>query len=52
MRAFAGEGQFHDFLAADTDIRAQLSEAEIDAAFDLKHALAHADAIVTRALAE
>ena len=52
MRAFAGEGKFRDFLAADADIRAHLSEAEIDAAFDLKHALAHADAIVTRALAE
>jgi len=52
MRAFAGEGQFRDFLVADADIRAHLSEAEIDAAFDLSHALAHAGAIVTRALAE
>jgi hypothetical protein len=33
-------------------VTSALSEAEIDAAFDLKHALAHADAIVTRALAE
>ncbi|GAB4196890.1 MAG: adenylosuccinate lyase [Sandaracinaceae bacterium] len=50
MRAFAGEGRFRDLLAADADIRAHLSEAEIDAHFDLAHALAHADAIVDRAL--
>jgi adenylosuccinate lyase len=51
MRAFAGEGSFRDFLAADADIRAHLTEADIDAQFDLGHALAHADAIVDRALA-
>jgi adenylosuccinate lyase len=50
MRAFAGEGRFRDFLVADADIRAHLSEGNIDAQFDLGHALAHADAIVDRAL--
>jgi len=51
MRAFAGEGLFRDFLVADAEIRAHLTNAEIDAQFDLEHALAHADAIVDRALA-
>ena len=50
MRAFAGEGSFRDFLVADADIRAHLTEADIDGQFDLGHALAHADAIVDRAL--
>jgi adenylosuccinate lyase len=50
MRAFAGEGRFRDILVADADIRAHLSEGDIDAQFDLGHALAHADAIVDRAL--
>ena len=51
MRAFAGEGAFADFLVADEEIRAHLSEAEIRAAFQLEHALAHCGTIVDRALA-
>jgi len=50
MRAFHGEGDFRSLLKADSDIRAHLSEAEIDAQFDLGHALAHADTIIDRAL--
>jgi adenylosuccinate lyase len=52
MRAFHKEGAFRDFLQGDPEIRAHLSEAEIDAQFDLDHALAHTGAILDRALAE
>jgi len=51
MKAFHGQGDFRTLLKADADIRARLSDKEIDAQFDLNHALAHVDAIVDRALA-
>jgi adenylosuccinate lyase len=51
MRAFHGQGEFRGLLKQDADIRARLSEAEIDAQFDLGHALQHTDAIIDRALA-
>jgi adenylosuccinate lyase len=51
MKAFHGEGDFRSLLKADADIRAHLSEADIDAQFELGHALAHTDAIIDRALA-
>jgi adenylosuccinate lyase len=50
MRAFHGQGDFRSLLKQDADIRARLSEAEIDAQFELDHALAHTDAIIERAL--
>jgi adenylosuccinate lyase len=52
MRAIHGEGRFRDNLAADADIAARLSPSELGACFDLEHALAHAGAIVERAIAE
>jgi adenylosuccinate lyase len=51
MRAFRGEGEFRSLLKADADIRARLGEQEIDAQFDLAHALQFADPIIDRALA-
>jgi len=51
MKTLAGEGRFRDLLAADAELAAILLPAEIDRLFDLDHALAHADAIVDRALA-
>ncbi|MEY4512869.1 MAG: hypothetical protein RLZZ450_4991 [Pseudomonadota bacterium] len=51
MKAFRGEGDFCALLLADSDIRAHLSSKEIEAQFDLQHALRHADTIVDRALA-
>jgi adenylosuccinate lyase len=51
MKALAGEGRFRDLLAQDPELAAILSPATIDRCFDLDHALAHADAIVDRALA-
>jgi adenylosuccinate lyase len=51
MKAFRGEGDFRTLLLADPDIRAHLSSKEVEAQFDLHHALRHADTIVDRALA-
>jgi adenylosuccinate lyase len=50
MRAFGGEGLFRDFLIADADVRSLLSKEEIEAQFDLEHAVAHCESIVERAL--
>jgi adenylosuccinate lyase len=51
MKAFAGEGEFKDLLAADADISARLDGAAILTHFDLKHALASTPAIIERAFA-
>ncbi|MDC0749572.1 adenylosuccinate lyase [Polyangium mundeleinium] len=51
MKALAGEGTFRDLLAADPDVSARLSAAELDRCFDLDHALSHASGIVDRAIA-
>ena len=51
MGALGGEGRFRDLLAADAELAEILPRSEIDRLFDLDHALAHADAIVDRALA-
>jgi adenylosuccinate lyase len=48
MRAWRGEGDFSDFLKADPDVRAHLSEAEIEANFDLDFHLKHVDSIFAR----
>jgi adenylosuccinate lyase len=52
LKAVAGEGSFRALLAADPDIAAKLTPAEIDRAFDLGHHLRHTGAIIDRALAE
>ncbi|MDI3284864.1 adenylosuccinate lyase [Polyangium sp. 15x6] len=51
MKALAGEGTFRDLLAADPDVNARLSSAELDRCFDLDHALSHVSGIVDRAIA-
>lgn len=48
MRTWAGEGAFLDFLKADDDIRALLSEAELEALFDIEYHLAQVDTIFQR----
>jgi adenylosuccinate lyase len=50
MRSLAGEGRFRDLLAADAELASILGREEIDRCFDLGHALAHAGAIIDRAL--
>jgi adenylosuccinate lyase len=51
MKAILGEGRFRDHLAADPEVAGLLPRDELDRCFDLGHALAHAGAIVDRALA-
>jgi adenylosuccinate lyase len=50
MRAFQGEGDFRTLLGADPKISSRLTPSEVDACFDLDHALRYAERIVERAL--
>lgn len=50
MRAWKGDGSFRENLAADPDVSRSIDRAKLDALFDLKHALRHAETIVERAL--
>jgi adenylosuccinate lyase len=51
MQAFQGGGNFRALLKADAEIGQQLTPAELDACFDLEHALRYAEALVERAIA-
>ena len=48
MRVWNGEGDFLEFLLADTDVAAALSEAELRENFDLGYHLKHVDTIFAR----
>jgi adenylosuccinate lyase len=49
MKVWSGEsGNFLRLLKADKDVRAKLSEKEIEANFDLDYHLKHVDTIFTR----
>jgi adenylosuccinate lyase len=48
MRVWRGEGDFLSFLKADQDVRKYLSEAELEANFDLDHHFKHVDTIFKR----
>jgi len=50
MGAFRGEGDFRTLLGADPEISSRLTPSEIDACFDLDHALRYAERLVDRAL--
>jgi adenylosuccinate lyase len=50
MRAFRGEGRFRELLGADPDVARELSPSELDACFDLEHALRFAPLLVERAI--
>jgi len=50
MRTFSGDGAFKENLKADPDVLAVVTASEIDACFNLDHALAHVDTIIERAL--
>ena len=43
-----GEGEFLAFLAADKELRAHLSEAELAQMFDMEHHFRHVDTIFQR----
>ena len=51
LAAAGGGGDFRALLAADAEIGARLSSADLARAFDLDHHLRHAGAIIDRALA-
>jgi adenylosuccinate lyase len=48
MRVWRGEGDFLAFLKADPDVHAKLSDAELEAEFDLDYHLAQVDTIFAR----
>jgi len=48
MRVWNGEGDFLEFLLADADVMAALSEAEVRERFDLGYHLKHVDTIFAR----
>ncbi len=50
MRAFSGEGAFRALLGEDPDVTSRVSPSELDACFDLEHALRYAESIVERAV--
>jgi adenylosuccinate lyase len=49
MKAIAGHGTFRQNLEGDADIARHLSAGDIAEAFNLEHALRHAEEIVSRA---
>jgi adenylosuccinate lyase len=48
MKVWRGDGAFHDLLAADKEVRARLSEAELAPLFDPAWHFAHVDTIFAR----
>ena len=48
MPAWEGKGDFLSLLEADPQVRAHLSEAELEACFDLDYHLEHVDTIFRR----
>ncbi|WP_421951671.1 adenylosuccinate lyase [Pelagibacterium sp.] len=52
MKVWRGEGKFPDFLKADPDVSAKLSDQQIDASFDDAYHLKHVDTIFRRVFGE
>jgi len=48
MKTWRGEGEFIAFLKADPEVTAAMSDAEIDACFDLAPHIAHVDEVFAR----
>jgi adenylosuccinate lyase len=48
MKVWAGEGSFHDLLAADPEAQAALPSEKLAACFDAAATLKHVDAIYAR----
>jgi adenylosuccinate lyase len=49
MKVWAGEGTFHDLLAADPEVGAAIDRGTLAACFDPARTLVHVDAIFARA---
>ncbi|SDG94352.1 adenylosuccinate lyase [Pelagibacterium luteolum] len=52
MKVWRGEGKFPDFLKADPEVSAKLSDEQIDASFDDAYHLKHVDTIFRRVFGE
>jgi adenylosuccinate lyase len=52
MAAHRGEGEFRRLLGADPEIAGRLTEAELDACFDLRHHLRYVDVVFQRVFQE
>ena len=52
MKVWRGEGQFRDFLKSDPDVGDKLSDAELEALFDMAHHTKHVDTIFQRVFGE
>ncbi|WP_196258760.1 adenylosuccinate lyase [Pelagibacterium limicola] len=52
MKVWRGEGAFPDFLKADPEVSAKLSDEQIDASFDDGYHLKHVDTIFRRVFGE
>ena len=48
MRTWRGEGNLLDLLKADPDVTAKLTDAELEALFDLEYHFKHVDTIFER----
>jgi adenylosuccinate lyase len=48
MKVWRGEGKFIDFLKADPEVRPHLTDAELEALFDLDYHFKHVDAVFER----
>src|SRR3954454_10999035 len=52
MKVWNGEGDFLSFLKADPDVRAKLSDKEIETNFDLGYHFKHVDTVFKRVFEE
>jgi adenylosuccinate lyase len=52
MKVWRGEGRFLELLKADPVVRPQLSDAELEALFDLGYHTKHVDTIFARVFGE
>ena len=48
MKVWSGDSDFLSLLKADKDVRAKLSDKELEANFDLDHHFKHVDTIFKR----
>ena len=48
MKVWRGEGKFIDFLKADPDVRPHMTDAELEALFDLDYHFKHVDVVFDR----
>jgi adenylosuccinate lyase len=52
MKVWRGEGAFLAFLKADPEVRAQLTDPELESLFDLAYHFKHVDTVFARVFGE